>query len=138
MNVTSIQFDALHMIFSTFQSLLIMLESGSGDYHGWDQDGDEWTFAKVRGIQPTPTTFLINDFGGSTTRQALSSIMAAMKQFPGRIHLRRCEKTNKEIDELTTASILRVAPLAGTDDVGVLGVRTKPQPKEPWWKFWKR
>lgn len=113
-------------------------EKASGDYHGWDQQGDDWTFAKVRGTQSSSNTFLILDFGRSTPRESLSAIMAAMRQFPGRVHLRRSDSNNKVIDNLIKASILRVAPLAGTDDVGVLGIRTKPKHKEPWWKFWKK
>ena len=112
----------------------------AGDYHGWDEEGDGWRFDTVTGEQRAEA-FVIVDFGDCSSRQALSSIMCAMEQFPCRIHLRRTDKTNRMIDQLVKAAVLRIAPVAGTehDEVGVLGIRAKPVvTKEPWWKFWKK
>ncbi len=112
----------------------------SGDYHGWDEDGDNWTFASVKGEMSRDKTFVITDFGGCKMREALSAIMCATKQFQGRIHLRRSTESNKRmIDQLVEAKVVRIAPVTGTEheEVGVLGVRSKPpQPPKPWWKFW--
>ena len=114
----------------------------SGEYHGWDEDDGGWKFATVTGKKSDPETFVIIDFGGCSSRQALSSIMCAMEQFPGQVHLRRTEKSARLIDQLVKAKMLRIAPIAGTEheEVGVLGIRTKPvvKRKEPWWKFWKK
>ena len=112
-----------------------------GEYHGWDQVEDNlWTFANVKGKRTSPNIFVVIEFGNSTSREALSAVMAAMKQFPGRIHLRRTDSTKQSIDKLVEAAVLRVAPVAGTEheELGVLGVRNKPKPKEPWWKVWKK
>ena len=111
----------------------------SGEYHGWDEDGNKWKFATVKGEKSDQKTFVITDFGGCNSRQALSAIMCATKQFQGRVHLRRTDATKKLIDQLVEAKVVRIAPVTGTEheEVGVLGVRSKPPTKEPWWKFWK-
>ncbi len=112
----------------------------TGEYHGWDEDGDTWTFATVKGEKTNPNTFVITEFGDCSSRQALSSIMCATKQFPGRVHLRRTESTRRLIEQLVEAKVVRIAPVTGTEheEVGVLGVSSRPpQPKKPWWQFWK-
>ena len=113
----------------------------SGEFHGWKQDGSSWCFADIHGFQENPTLFVINDFGKTNTpREALSAVMAAMQQFPGRVHLRRTEETSHLLDKLIEAAVLRLAPIRSdeVEDFGVLGVRKAgPPPKAKyWWKFW--
>ena len=114
----------------------------AGDYHGWDEEGDGWTFAGVKGEKSKDGTFVITHFGGSSSRQALSAIMCATQQFQGQIHLRRTESTRQMIDQLAKAKVVRIAPVNSEgehEEVGVLGVRSKPPaPKPPWWQFWKK
>lgn len=113
----------------------------SGEYHGWDEESDGWTFATVTGEKSRDGTFVIVDFGGCSSRQALSAIMCATQQFDGQVHLRKTEHTRRLIDQLAEAKVVRIAPVTAEGDheeVGVLGVRSKPPPpKQPWWKFWK-
>ncbi len=112
----------------------------TGEYHGWDEDGDIFTFATVKGEKTNDNTFVITDFGGCSSRQALSSIMCATQQFTI-VHLRRTDATRKVVDQLVEAKVVRTAPVPGSeyDDVCVLGTRSKPPPpKQPWWKFWKK
>ncbi|NNE00889.1 MAG: hypothetical protein HKN47_26540 [Pirellulaceae bacterium] len=112
----------------------------SGEFHGWKQRGCEWVFADIHGVQQTPNIFVIINFGKTnSSRDALSAIMAAMAQFPGRLHLRRSESTNQLIDKLVEAAVLRVAPITGGEheELGVLGIRKATPPKAPWWKIWK-
>ena len=111
----------------------------SGEFHGWKEANGEWVYADVHGVQEMPNIFVINDFGNTKScRDALSAIVAAMAQFPGRVHVRRTEKTDSLLDKLIEASLLRMAPIRGGDfeEFGVLGVRNAITPKAPWWKFW--
>lgn len=111
----------------------------SGDYHGWKEEEGGWVFADIHGIQKDPNVFVIVDFGTTkSAREAISAIMAAIQQFPGRVHLRRTDKTNQLIDKLIEAATLRVAPISTGEheELGVLGIRRSTPPKAPWWKFW--
>ncbi|TWU08292.1 hypothetical protein [Stieleria varia] len=112
----------------------------SGDYHGWDAEGDNWRFANVIGHPQGERVFLIEDFGRDTTpREALSAIMSATAQFQGRVQV-VCTETNRRlIEKLKAASLLKVAPMTvgGQEQWGILGVRSKSPPKKTsWWKFW--
>ena len=112
----------------------------SGDYHGWDQEGDHWRFADVTGRPKSDSVFLIEDFGSDTTaRQALSAIMSAMAQFQERVQVVQTERNTRLINKLKAASMLRVAEIkvGETREWGVLGVQTKQPPKKRFkWKFW--
>ncbi|KAA5544562.1 hypothetical protein FYK55_09595 [Roseiconus nitratireducens] len=112
----------------------------SGEYHGWDEEGDHWRFADVVGRPHGESVFLIEDFGGETSpRQALSAIMSAMAQFQERIEVVKSDCNTRLIEKLKEASMLRVADIHLGDDEywGILGVQTKSPPKkQPWWKFW--
>ena len=111
----------------------------SGEFHGWKEEEGGWVFADVHGIRNEPNVFVIVDFGATkSVRDVLSAIMAATRQFPGRVHLRRTEKTSHFIDKLIDAETLRVAPIKTDEheELGVLGFRRATPPKAPWWKFW--
>ena len=111
----------------------------SSEFHGWKECDEGWIFADVHGFQKNSSVFVINDFGSTNTpREALSAVMAAMAQFPGRVHLRRTEKTDQLLNKLLEAAVLRLAPIRGEEheEFGVLGVRKATPPKAPWWKFW--
>lgn len=112
----------------------------SGEYHGWDQEGDRWRFANVVGRPKNESVFVIEDFGEETSaREALSAIMSAMAQFQERIQIEKSECNDRLIGKLKEASLLRVAEitLGGTKQWGVLGVRTTQPPKKRFkWRFW--
>ncbi len=113
------------------------------DYQGWDAVEDsmgEYQFAEVHGIKKGDNTFVITDFGGSNdSRHVISAMMAAVKQFKCKLHVRKNASTMSLLTKLTEASMLKVAPVRGGDheELGVLGMRaTPPVAKKPWWKFW--
>ena len=111
----------------------------AGQFHGWKEANGEWVYADINGFQEVPNVFVINNFGTTKScRDVLSAVVAAMAQFPGRVHLRRTEQTDRMMDELIEASLLRMAPIRGGEheEFGVLGVRRATPPKAPWWKFW--
>ncbi len=113
----------------------------AGEFHGWKKETDDrkWFFADIHGFQQRPDIFVINDFGETNScREALSAVVAAMAQFPGRVHLRRTEQTEHLLNKLVEAAVLRVAPIRGGEyeEFGVLGVRKATPPKAPWWKIW--
>lgn len=112
----------------------------TGEYHGWDQEGDRWQFADVVGHPKNESVFVIDDFGEQTTpRQALSAIMSAMAQFQDRIQVVQTDRNTRLIKKLKEASLLRVAEITvgGDSQWGVLGVQSKqPPPKRFKWKFW--
>ncbi|MEO1618815.1 MAG: hypothetical protein AAFV88_23390 [Planctomycetota bacterium] len=111
----------------------------SGEYHGWDQEGDHWRFADVVGRPKNESVFVIEDFGGQTNaRQALSAILSAIKQFQERIQIVPTDNNTRLLMKLKAASLLRVVEIKHGDEVhwGVLGVQTTPPPKRFKWKFW--
>ena len=112
----------------------------SGDYHGWDQEGDRWRFANVVGRPKNESVFIIEDFGEETSpRQALSAVMSAMAQFHNRIQVVKSERNTRLISKLKEASMLRVAEInvGGDSQWGILGVQAKQPPKKRLkWKFW--
>lgn len=112
----------------------------AGEYHGWDEEGDGYRFAEVTGRPQGESVFLIEDFGsGTTARQALSAIIAAMAQFQGRIQVVCTEHNTRLIEKLKDASLLKAAPMThnGEEQWGILDVKSKrPSQKSPWWKFW--
>lgn len=112
----------------------------SGEYHGWDQEGDHWRFADTVGHPKNESVFIIDDFGSATTaRQALSAIMAAMAQFQERVQIVQTDSNTRLIQKLKEASLLRVAEIKEGDQShwGVLGVQTRQPPKKRFkWKFW--
>ncbi|MFU7560998.1 hypothetical protein ACMFWY_20110 [Roseiconus sp. JC912] len=113
----------------------------SGEYHGWDEEGDHWRFADVKGRPKNEFVFLIEDFGGETTaRQALSAIMSAMAQFQERVQVVQTDCNTRLIQKLREASLVRVAEITdgGSKQWGILGATAKPPtPKKRFkWKFW--
>ncbi|MEM6469246.1 MAG: hypothetical protein AAF802_06725 [Planctomycetota bacterium] len=112
----------------------------SGEYQGWDKEDDHWRFADVVGRPKNESVFVIEDFGGQTTaRQALSAILSAMKQFQDRIQIVPTDTNTRLLVKLKEASLLRMVEVRQGDVVhwGVLGVQTKPPPKQRFkWKFW--
>jgi hypothetical protein len=112
----------------------------AGEYHGWDQEGDHWRFAKTTGRPRNESVFVIDDFGSETTpRQALSAIMAAMAQFQERVQVVQTDRNTRLIVKLKEASLLRVAEIKQGDQKhwGVLGVQMRRPPRKRFkWKFW--
>ena len=113
----------------------------TGDYHGWDQEGDHWRFANVVGRPKNEFVFVIEDFGSDTTaRQALSAIMSAMAQFKERVQVIQTDGNTRLISKLRDASLLRVAEIRDGDakQWGILTATAKPPPpkKRFKWKFW--
>ena len=112
----------------------------SGEYHGWDQEGERWRFAEVVGHSHNESVFVIEDFGNNTSaREALSAIMSAMAQFQERVQVVKSDHNTRLIEKLKAASMLRVAEIdmGKEKQWGILGVQSKvPSKKQPWWKFW--
>ncbi len=112
----------------------------AGEYHGWDQEGDHWRFAKTTGRPRSESVFIIDDFGMETTpREALSAIMSAMAQFQERVQVVQTDRNTRLINKLKEASLLRVAEIKQGDQKqwGVLGVQMRQPPRKRFkWKFW--
>jgi len=112
----------------------------AGEYHGWDQEGDHWRFARTIGRPKNESVFIIEDFGDETTaRQSLSAIMSAMAQFQERIQIVQTARNTRLIQKLKEASLLRVTEIKEGDQNhwGVLGVQMRQPPKKRFkWKFW--
>ncbi|TWU17418.1 hypothetical protein Pla52o_52220 [Novipirellula galeiformis] len=112
-------------------------------YHGWDELEDQkgfYQFADVLGQKRGESTFVITGFGNTPgRREAISAMMAASKQFRCKLHIRKNESTDRLLNELIKASMIKVALVQKGEfqEYGVLGMSaTPPPPTKPWWKFW--
>ena len=112
-------------------------------YHGWDEDEGKhnaFHFSNVHGHRKGENTFVIDAFGDpSNTGEAVSAMVAAIKQFKCKLHLVKNASTTAVISKLTDAAMLKTAPVrgaSGQEELGVLKIDTTPKRKRAWWKFW--
>ncbi|TWT84959.1 hypothetical protein CA13_64410 [Planctomycetes bacterium CA13] len=114
------------------------------EYHGWDEEDEQkgtWKFANVHGYKKEEDCFVIDHFGDRPkVREVISAMMAATKQFKCKLHVLKSDSTTPTLDKLSDASMLKMAPVRGSehvDEVGILSIRATPPPKpKPWWKIW--